>query len=288
MYLDRKERAEKKAETLVEKEMSLYFYTIRLNEKDEEFQTNLQMFKLLFHQEDPDYKLALWNSIQPYCVQFDPEWMTPEERQFVDALVAACDAFYSRNPNVNKPFATDRLRLRPRNAEKDYELYYKHLKEDGDFTLFTNLKYTKENVEKFGFEMPYFFVIEEKKTGNMVGYVGLRWEKTVGEKTGVMECEYYIFKPYRGKGYAKEALSALCQRAFAGKLQEAKQTAYRYIFRNKTAKPQVIRATIRTDNLLSRGLAEACGFRHMGTLQRYYWAENRYAVDCEIYELCKE
>ena len=35
-------------------------------------------------------------------------------------------------------------------------------------------------------------------------------------------------------------------------------------------------------------LAESCGFRHMGTMQRYFWVENRYAVDGEIYELCQE
>lgn len=35
-------------------------------------------------------------------------------------------------------------------------------------------------------------------------------------------------------------------------------------------------------------LAESCGFRHMGTMQRYFWVENRYAVDGEIYERNKE
>lgn len=180
------------------------------------------------------------------------------------------------------------MHLRPRNGDGDYFLYYKHLKEDGDFSLFTNLRYTKENVNKFGFEMPYFFVIEEKKTGNMVGYVGLRWERTSGKSTGVMECEYYIFKPYRGKGYASEAMTALCQRAFAGKLFEMQETNYRFIYRKKYAKTQVIRAMIRTDNLPSQRLVQRCGFRHMGTLQRHFWAENRNAVNCEIYEWSKE
>jgi RimJ/RimL family protein N-acetyltransferase len=35
-------------------------------------------------------------------------------------------------------------------------------------------------------------------------------------------------------------------------------------------------------------LAEKCGFQHMGTLQRHFLVENRYAVNCEIYELSRE
>lgn len=289
MAKDRKESAEEKARQLVEKELSVGLpYVLQLDSQREDFQTTLQIFKLLFHQDDPDYKMALWNKLLPYGNDMDPDLMTPEERRFVAELEAACDLPHPRYTNFNKPFTTGCLRLRPRNGNEDYPLYYRHLKEDGDFSLFTNLKYSRENVERFGFEMPYFFVIEEKRTGKMAGYVGLRWEKTAGEKTGVMECEYYIFKPYRGRSYAMEALTALCQRAFAGKLFEMKEANYKYVCRKKTAKPQVIRAMIRTDNAASRRVVEKCGFQHSGTLQRYFWVESRYAVDCEIYELCKE
>ena len=289
MLLDKRARAEEKAEQLVREQLSVELpYGLRLNVKNEDFQTNLQIFKLLFHQEDPDYKMALWNRLVAYCNDLDPSLMTEDEQQFVIDLETACDSPHPKYTNFNTPFSTRRLCMRPKKGDEDYLLYYKHLKEDGDFSLFTNLKYTRENVRQFGFEMPYFFVIEERKTGNMVGYVGLRWEKANGEKTGVMECEYYIFKPYRGKGYATEAMKALCQRAFAGKLFEKKETVYKYLCRKKTAKPEVIRAMIRTDNTASCRLAKKCGFQHTGTLQRHFLVENRYAVNCEIYELCRE
>lgn len=289
MLLDKRARAEEKAEQLVREQLSVELpYGLRLNVKNEDYQTNLQIFKLLFHQEDPDYKMALWNKLVAYGNDLDPNLMTGEEQQFIIDLETACDAPHPKHTNFNPPFSTRRLYMRPRKGDEDYRLYYKHLKEDGDFSLFTNLKYTRENVRQFGFEMPYFFVIEERKTGNMVGYVGLRWEKSNGEKTGVMECEYYIFKPYRGKGYATEAMKALCQRAFAGKLFEKKETVYKYLCRKKTAKPEVIRAMIRTDNTASCRLAKKCGFQHTGTLQRHFLVENRYAVDCEIYELSRK
>ena len=289
MLLDKRERAEEKAERLVEEKLSIrmprYFV---LNAKREDYQTNLQIFKLLFHQEDPDYKMALWNSLIAYGNDIDPNLLTRDEQQFIIDLETAIDTPSPKHTNFNPTFSTRRCYLRPTKGEEDYQLYYKHLREDGDFSLFTNLKYSRENVQRFGFEMPYFFVIEHRNTGRMLGYAGLRWVKADGEKTGVMECEYYIFKPYRGKGYAKEAMTALCARAFAGKLFEKKETAYKFISRKKIAKPQIIRAMIRTDNPASCHLAESCGFKHMGTLQRHFLIENRYAVDCEIYELNRD
>lgn len=289
MLLDKRERAEEKAKRLVEEKLSVKLpYCLKLNAKSEDFQTNLQIFKLLFHQEDPDYKMALWNKLLAYGNDLEPNLMTEEEQQFVIDLETACDSPHPKHTNFNTPFSTRRLCMRPTKGDEDYQLYYKHLKEDGDFSLFTNLKYTRANVQRFGFEMPYFFVVEERKNGNMVGYAGLRWEKTTGEKTGVMECEYYIFKPHRGKGYATEAMKAICHRAFSGKLFEKKETSYKYLCRKKIARPQVIRAMIRTDNILSCRLAESCGFKHMGTLQRHFLVENRYVVNGEIYELCKD
>lgn len=289
MLLDKRERAEEKAEQLVREQLSIKLpYGLRLNANSEDYQTNLQVFKLLFHQDDPDYKMVLWNILIPYGNDLDPDLMTEEEQQFVIDLEIACDAPYPKHTNFNTPFSTRRLYLRPTKGDEDYQLYYKHLKEDGDFSLFTNLKYTRENVKNFGFAMPYFFVIEERKTGRMIGYVGLRWETSNGEQTGVMECEYYIFKPHRGKGYATEAMTALCRRAFAGKLFEKKETSYKFLCRKKTAKPEVIRAMIRSDNIPSCRLAENCGFQHTGTLQRHFLVENRYAVNCEIYELSRE
>ena len=121
------------------------------------------------------------------------------------------------------------------------------------------------------------------KDGTYIGYV-----QAVPFEDSTWEVGYHIGSNYTKKGYATEAMKALCQRAFAGKLFEKKETSYKYLCRKKTAKPEVIRAMIRTDNLASCQLAEKCGFQHMGTLQRHFLVENRYAVNCEIYELSRE
>lgn len=290
MKKTKRERVAEKADRLVGRELSTFLpYHLFLDSKRDDFETNLQIFKLLFRQEDPDYRMALWNSLRIFFCDFDRSLLTPEEQQFF----AECEHAYKNSimpeyTNLNKPFASSRLRLRPaKKGLEDLMLYYKHLEEDGDFERFTNLPLTDENIDKFGFDRPYFFVIEEKKTRTMVGYVGIRWENSAGEKTGVMECEYYIFKPCRRKGYAKEALTALCNRAFAEKLYEMQETSYDYIYRRKTAKPKLIRAMIRTDNTPSLRLVESCGFCHVGTLHRHFWAADCHAVDGEIYELQK-
>lgn len=287
----RRQTIENKADRLVENTFGHPFFNLRLNPGTEDYKDDLKVFKLLFHHEDPDYKVALWNALHVYghIEELEKEELSEEELSFIRRKYDTWRNF--SNPeriNVNVTFKTNRLLLRPTQGEADLKAYWKQLKENGDFTTFTNLRCTRSNIERFGFDMPFFFVIEEKNSQKMIGYVGLRWVANIGRETGVMECEYYIFKSYRRKGYAKEALSALCKRAFAGKLYEQVETKYQLIYRNKSAKPQLIRALIREDNAASCSLVANCGFQYSGTLRRYFWVEDKYAVNCRIYELEKE
>lgn len=283
--------AQEKAENLILKTLGIALDDIYLDPTTEAYGSDIQVFKLLFAQAEEDYRLALWNSLfwfgsEDGVLQED---LTEEEYAFYRRYQEAYHAY--RVPfqtNINQPFKSTRLLFRPTNGDADVELYQKHLKEDGDFTLFTSLKCTRDNIRRLGFDRPFFFVIEEKHSGNMIGYVGLRWEKNNGEQTQVMECEYYIFKPYRNKGYAREALTGICERAFAEKLFELKDTQYNYVCHRKRAKPLLIRAMIREDNVGSRALVEACGFEYTGVLHRHYMVEDKYTVNCTVYELTKE
>lgn len=287
----KRQTIENKADRLVEDALGHPFFSMRLKPGTEDYETDLEVFRLLFHHEDPDYKVALWNALHVYghIEELEKESFSEEEIRFIKRKYDTWSNF--SNPeriNVNAPFNTNRLLLRPTQGESDLKAYWKQLKENGDFTSFTNLKCTKSNIERFGFDMPFFFVIEEKKSHQMIGYVGLRWVANQGRETGVMECEYYIFKSYRREGYAKEALLALCKRAFAGKLYEQVETKYQLIYRNKCAKPQLIRALIREDNFASCSLVENCGFQYGGTMRRYFWVEDKFAANCRVYELEKE
>lgn len=283
--------AEKKADWLVTQNFGHPLYSLGLDPSSDSYEEEVKIFKLLYNQDDQDYKLALWNNLFVFFRSEKPrkEDFTDEESAFVQRWIEARrNSFFVGETNINKPFSSERLRFRATIGTQDLDLYSKHLKEDGDFVLFTNLKCTKDNIRRFGFDRPFFFVIEEKDSGAMIGYVGLRWESGNGKRTKVMECEYYIFKPYRRKGYATEALSAICNRAFLGKLVELEETNFKYTYRTRKAKPVLIRAMIREDNAGSQALVEACGFVHTGTLHRHYWVEDGYCVDCSIYELARE
>lgn len=290
MSKKRSDIAEQKAERLVTQTLGHPLYSLGLDPSSNSYEEEVKIFKLLYDQEDADYKLALWNNLFVFFRPEKPrkEDFTEEEYAFIQRWIEARrNSYYADETNTNKPFTTKRLRLRATIGTPDTDLYSKHLKEDGDFVLFTNLKCTKENIRRFGFDRPFFFVIEEKDSGAMIGYVGLRWEKNNGKQTKVMECEYYIFKPYRHRGYAAEALSALCNRAFLGKLVELEETNYKYTYKKRKAKPVLIRAMIREDNVGSCALVEACGFECTGTLHRHFLVEDKYTVNCKIYELTK-
>lgn len=90
MSKDRREVAEDKAERLVEKELSTCLpHLIRLNREDEDFQINLQIFRLLYKQKNPDYIMALWNKLALWGHNLDSPLITEEERKFIATLETA-------------------------------------------------------------------------------------------------------------------------------------------------------------------------------------------------------
>ena len=261
---------------------SFFFYN-----SSEGYPEELDQFKRLFNSGDPELRLAAWNELWFDKLPNRGDF-TDEEYAFLQEYAQCEENWISRkSTNQNKPFSSSRLILRP--AEEDYgealSLYHKHLKEDGDFTIYTCRKLTKTNMELYILARPYCFCVYEKKRGNMVGMVGLYG---YDEAKRMAEAEWYIFKPYRGKGYAKEAITTLAKRAFDGKLFEMRETAWRNKYRRHFAKIDLIRADIRETNIPSQKTAESCGFKYQYTDHRHYVIEGEGLEDAKVYELTPE
>ena len=282
---ERRERAERKAgAVLFGKEAGRQSPSFCFYNSSEDYQEELDQFKRLFNSGDPELRLAAWNGLW-FDKLPDRGDFTDEEYAFLQKYAQCEDnRILCRWTNLNKPFSSSRLILRP--AEEDYgealSRYYKHLKEDGDFSIYTCKKLTKANMELYNLVGPYCFCVYEKTSGNMVGMVGLYG---YDEAKRMAEVSWYIFKPYRGKGYAKEAITTLASRAFAGKLFEMRETAWKYQYRRHFAKIDLIRADIREINIPSQKTAESCGFQYQYTDHRHYVIEGEGLEDGKIYEL---
>ncbi len=275
---------------LIKKELDidLNYLNLELNPKSSEYEDELKCFRLLFSQTNTNYRMALWNGLCYISSNLEKIDFNEEELAFLNKRITARDNVrYPYSENVNKPFSSERLKFRIPD-DNDLKIYHKHLKNDGDFLMYTCMKCNRENVKKFNFVRPFCYAIVEKKSNNMIGYIAMIWDKFEHDISRITRLEYYIFEPYRNNGYAKEAVLAFLDRSFSEKLLELTETNYSRIYKNKKAKIDLVRAHIRTDNIPSRCLVESCGFTHTGTLRRDFVVENKYCVDKEIYEITKE
>ena len=281
---------ERKACCLIKKELGIEinYLNIELNPKSSEYENELKCFRFLFVQTNSDYKLALWNGLCFVSRNIEKSDFNEDELAYLNKRITARDNLrFPYSENVNKPFSSERLKFRIPD-DNNLKIYHKHLKNDGDFLMYTCMKCNNTNVKKFDFVRPFCYAIVEKESNNMIGYIAMIWDKFEYDISRITRLEYYIFKPYRNNGYAKEAVLAFLDRAFSGKLLELVETNYSRVYKNRKAKIELVRAHIRTDNTPSRCLVESCGFVHTGTLRRDFVVEDKYCVDKEIYEITKE
>lgn len=279
--------AAKKAEILVKEQLgykckSNTFYLL-LHADRPRYQQEVQCFKLLFRQNDSDYRLALWNAIDTACFP-DSADFDDEEIQFIYARKNACNKWkYATVENINAPFCSRRLRFRSV-LDEDMALLRDYMERDNDVSNFICLEPTKNNLRRFDIQMPLFFVIEDSKSKNVVGYIGLSFLGPMHEKTGVASLACYICKPFRRKGYAKEAVTAICKKAISRELCLMRESIFECAYAKSAANIHVIRAGIRTDDIAAQSLVTGCGFQYCGTLHREYWLEESGCVDQDIYE----
>lgn len=87
----------------------------------------------------------------------------------------------------------------------------------------------------------------------MVGDIGFHHYDRRREKASA---QWYIFKPYRNHGCAKEAFTALARRIFNGKISELVESSWSNKFRKHSVNLDFIRAEIRETNISSQHVVE--------------------------------
>lgn len=270
----------------LKEENILLFNLERWAKDNESYNKDLAAFKKLFNSGDRDLQMAAWNALICRKGDFVKEDFTDDELAF---LTRCCNAASNRRScawgNPGKAFSTGRLIIRPAVKAEELQAYHRHLRRDGDFSLYTGFHFSQRILNRLTLSRPYCFAIYEKKSEKMVGVVGLH---NYQEKKRMAEAEWYIFKPYRQKGYGREAASELASQAFCGKLAELRETSWDYMYKKHYAKIDLIRAYIRETNAASQALAEACGFEYRYTDRRYFVIEGKGCEDARVYELTPE
>ena len=257
------------------------------NKSQENYRDEVEQFKKLFNSNDKLLQMAAWNSLFIDSVfELSNEDFSEEELAFIKENAECTENLVYAMRNHNKAIKTSRLVLKPQSSDEEIGKYEEHLTNDGDFTLYTGKKLNKKNLSLLtDIARSYFFCIYEKSSNDMVGLVGLYG---YDEERKTAEAQWYIFKPYRNKGYAKEAVTALAERTFSGKLFEMRETAWRYKFRRHYAKIDLIKANIREINTASLKTAESCGFKYLYTVNRYFLVEGGEPENGKHYELTPE
>lgn len=266
---------------IVEK-YKIFPWGIDVSSRGEE--SKIKDFKTLFNSGERNCRIALWNGLTRYMSvsDIDKEKFTDEEYDFILQRLRAAENAVPVYLNRNVDIRSERLILKPATEQKMLSIYRRHLKEDGDFTLYTGLKLTGKNLKMFYLNRPYCFAICEAESGKMVGMVGLHH---YDEERRMAEPEWYIFKPYRRKGYGREAVTALARQAFDGKLFELREKLMMDTFTEHYAVIDLIRADIRLSNTASQRLAESCVFKKSYIDRRHFIVEGQGPEDGVIMEL---
>lgn len=257
---------------------------------DENYKEELFIFKTLFNSDDPDMKKALWNALYPVNPSDSSVFRAGD---FSDEELAFLQEHYSCfeqrvNPfreNANKEFSTERLVLRPYNNQKNEKTYRKYLRGDGDYSLFCCEKPTRDELDSRTHKDILMFSVFVKQTNTMVGVVELNGYNRIQRRA--FAC-WYIFKPYRNNGYAKEAFTELARRGFEGKLIELKKSSWEYKYIKQRVMIDFIVAEVRVTNIPSQKTAQSCGFKFHHKDRNFFIVEDKYAEDAYVYELTPE
>lgn len=152
--------------------------------------------------------------------------------------------------NTGKIIETSSLYLIPGKNSRDDEAFIKMLRRDGNFRKFTGLEFKEKHLEEF---RNYFerkgnceciYSIYRKNKKDFIGYVGFHKEIN-------FEIEFYISKPERRRGYAKEACIEIINLFFTEGLS----------IDNKIIKKGEIYAVTLTDNIATIELLIKLGFK---------------------------
>ena len=198
---------------------------------------------------------------------------------------------------INEPIIGERIILKPCQTKDNCDLYLYHVKNDGDVKLYatpTNSSSFSENCLKINTKLPNSFYVCLKENEEEIGVVSLfdNWQRHNCLLT-VAKAHYYIYKEYRHKGYAKEAMRLIIDAFFNSSLKQYVATDKRYVFVAKYCEPLCIKLSCNKDNMASNKLALKLGFIFEGTdhynsfMDGVPQDENNYYLDLNSYKNSK-
>lgn len=286
-----KKRANKKASLYLNKQfgedfsISKYNLFLQVTKHTKEadkllYDKHIAAFRYLFNLNDEEINIAIWNECSNWLSEMCLEDFTKAERAFITSAIKSNDNDIYRNINI--PIITNRLILRAE-EKADLNEFYKQFSIGNECVIFRGRKYNKSD-RWFYLNRPLCFVLEEKETKNIVGYVGLE----VDDKTYTARIEYYIFAQYRKRGYCKEAVVALRNEAFSDNLLVSVETARNGVFSKKPVRIEIIRAAIRENNLPSLNTVQSCGFEFEARIHKNMYQEGIGIFDELNYYITKE
>lgn len=146
---------------------------------------------------------------------------------------------------------------------KEYLREFEELKDEGFYTLERQMILIRQQYIQFlnGSSASFGIFINEKMVGiihlyNLIG--GIFKDGTIG---------YSIDESEQGKGYMKEAVKLVCDYAF------------------NILKLHRLQATTLVDNIKSKAVLKACGFKEIGISEKYLFINGRWQDQCVFYKI---
>lgn len=171
--------------------------------------------------------------------------------------------------NTGEIIETDRLLLMPGNNAKDNIPFLKMLREDGDFSIYCGLPFSKDYLFAFNnyFEKvnQCIYSIYHKEENRFIGYVGFHLEDKA------YDLEFYISKGYRRRGFCAEACITVLKKIFDTGIS---------IDGNIVTENKVTASTIEK-NIATKNLLEKIGF--VGCAEDMFLAFESEDEECEIH-----
>ena len=264
----------------------------------------IENINILLDENEPNSIMYLWNHIN---VPFDfelSEDLTEDSEGFIKSYIEKRREWFNNSvlfnqidsisnilKNINPPIEGERIILRAGN-DSDTELFYKHLKEEGDFLFYTMLPEHDTYIKRIRYNVlePYSFMVIDKSDSSVVGVVSLRQlrkDLLLNDPLEASAISYYIFKDKRQKGYAKEACLLLLDKYFNEELYGLTKTEYKWEIEVSRVKGVSVSLDCSCNNLASINLALSLGFIEEGHLHNTWYYDGKYS-DGIFYFLDKE
>lgn len=246
-------------------------------ERDDDYYLFLDIFDYVFSLGEKG-KLYLWDELwdelvdrtyeEPIIYRTD---FTKEQLELIDLVIARHkqnEIRYGKNyllhkdMNINQDIVLDRIRLRKFSDKlnKEYITYFKE--NPKEYEMYYSKEYDIDEIHKFCDQSnrSLSFAIVDDFTNELYGVIAL----SLARNDALYNIEYYIFKKYRGNGYAKEALKGLLDKVMKKEIYILSKTIRKGIVEEVVANIKCIEARIHPDNLASQKLVESFGFKPNG------------------------